>query len=69
MIFPVGQGTSHEQSQIRTEAYPLVHRMEQYKEYRIAGKFGGQKIWQIVLKVEKIKIWRNLNLANSYRLA
>ena len=33
--------------------------------YRIAGKFGGQKIWRIVLEVEKIKIWRNLNLANS----
>ena len=32
--------------------------------YRIAGKFGRQKIWQIVLEVEKIKIWRNLNLAN-----
>jgi len=35
----------------------------------IAGKFGGQKIWRIVLKVEKVKVWRNLNLANSYRLA
>jgi len=36
--------------------------------YHIAGKFGGQKIWRIVfvLKVEKIKIWRNLNLANLY---
>jgi len=35
-------------------------------DYRIAGKFGGQKIWQIVLKVEKIKIWQNLNLVDSY---
>ena len=31
--------------------------------YHIAGKFGGQKIWQIVLEVGKIKfgeilIWR-----------
>ena len=26
--------------------------------YCIAGKFGGQKIWRIVLKVKKIKIWR-----------
>ena len=34
--------------------------------YRIAGKFSGPKIWRIVLKVEKIKIGRNLNLANSY---
>ena len=23
------------------------------------------KIWRIALEVEKIKIWRNLNLANS----
>jgi len=40
-----------------------------YDVLYIAGKFGGQKIWRIVLKVEKIKVWRNLNLANSYRLA
>ena len=37
--------------------------------YRIAGKIGGQKIWRIALEVEKTKIWRNLNLENSYRLA
>ena len=36
-------------------------------QYRIAGKFGGQKICQIVLEAKKIKIWRNLNLANSCR--
>ena len=35
--------------------------------YCIAGKFGGQKIWRIVLEAEKIKIWRNFNLANSCR--
>ena len=39
--------------------HPLSHT------YHIAGKFGGQKIWRIVLGVKKIKIWQNLKLANS----
>ena len=35
----------------------MTHNVEVWvRDYRIAGKFGRQKIWQIVLEVEKSKI-------------
>ena len=49
--------TTFSQTEIAHVHFELHTCRVEDSSYRIAGKFAGQKIWRIVLEVEKIKIW------------
>ena len=63
---------------VESDKIPSLHKLKKLYErlpvgflinmaYRIAGKFGGNYVWQNGLQVAKNKYWRNLNLAIGNR--